>query len=153
MQRKAPWMLLSGHVVKPRYAKRQGAEAMTPRRAGVSCSIRRNSARMFIARADKFFTERPGIHKLLVVDDDDNLRGLFTMNDVERIQRERKAQFRPARDAQFRLVCGAAVEPRAMPLGSWIVNASLRVGGLVERGVDAVAVLGRARTQQGRGRR
>src|SRR6185369_7912007 len=94
-----------------------------------------------IARADKFFTERPGIHKLLVVDDDDQLRGLFTMNDVERIQQERKAQFKPARDAQFRLVCGAAVSATRNAFGELdrerIVT---HVEGLNERGVDVVAV-------------
>ena len=100
--------LLSGHVVKPRYAKRKIIEAMTPR-AQVQTINKKELGKDPIARADKFFTERPGIHKLLVVDDDDHLRGLFTMNDVERIQQERKAQFKPARDAQFRLVCGAAV--------------------------------------------
>src|SRR6185369_3798625 len=94
-----------------------------------------------IARADKFFTERPGIHKLLVVDDDDNLRGLFTMNDVERIQQERKAQFKPARDAQFRLVCGAAVSATRNAFGELDRERILaHVGALAERGVDAVAV-------------
>src|SRR6185436_11916167 len=94
-----------------------------------------------IARADKFFNERPGIHKLLVVDDDDNLRGLFTMNDVERIQQEKKAQFRPARDAQFRLVCGAAVSATRNAFGELDRERILtHVGGLVERDVDAVAV-------------
>jgi IMP dehydrogenase len=94
-----------------------------------------------IARADKFFTEKPGIHKLLVVDDDDNLRGLFTMNDVERITQEKKAQFRPARDAQFRLVCGAAVSATRNAFGELDRERILtHVGGLVERGVDTVAV-------------
>src|SRR5690606_4113632 len=100
--------LLSGHVVKPRYAKRKVAEAMTPR-AQVQTINKKELGKDPIARADRFFTERPGIHKLLVVDDEDQLHGLFTMNDVERITQEKKAQFRPARDAQFRLVCGAAV--------------------------------------------
>jgi len=35
--------------------------------------------------------------------------GLITMSDVERITLERKAQFKPARDSHFRLICGAAV--------------------------------------------
>ncbi len=79
--------LLSGHVVKPRYAKRKVAEAMTPR-AQVHTVNRKELGKDPIARADQFFTERPGIHKLLVVDDDDHLRGLFTMSDVERIAHE-----------------------------------------------------------------
>ncbi len=44
-----------------------------------------------------------------MVDDEDHLHGLITMSDVERITQERKAQFKPARDAQFHLICGAAV--------------------------------------------
>jgi IMP dehydrogenase len=132
--------LLSGHVVKPRYAKRKVAEAMTPR-AQVHTIHKKELGKDPIARADKFFTERPGIHKLLVVDDDDHLHGLFTMNDVERIAQERKAQFKPARDAQFRLVCGAAVSATRNAFGELDRERILNhVGGLVERGVDAVAV-------------
>ena len=132
--------LLSGHVVKPRYAARKIADAMTPREQ-VQTINKKELGKDPIARADKFFTERPGIHKLLVVDDDDNLRGLFTMNDVERIQQERKAQFKPARDAKFRLVCGAAVSATRNALGELDRERILtHVGGLVERGVDAVAV-------------
>ena len=132
--------LLSGHVVKPRYAKRKVADAMTSREQ-VHTINKKELGKDPIARADKFFTERPGIHKLLVVDDEDHLRGLFTMNDVERIQQERKAQFKPARDAQFRLVCGAAVSATRNAFGELDRERILtHVGGLVERGVDAVAV-------------
>jgi IMP dehydrogenase len=132
--------LLSGHVVKPRYAKRKVAEAMTSRDQ-VQTINKKELGKDPIARADKFFTERPGIHKLLVVDDEDHLRGLFTMNDVERIQQERKAQFKPARDSQFRLVCGAAVSATRNAFGELDRERILtHVGGLVERGVDAVAV-------------
>ena len=132
--------LLSGHVVKPRYAKRKVAEAMTPR-AQVHTIHKKELGKDPIARADKFFTERPGIHKLLVVDDDDHLHGLFTMNDVERIAQERKAQFKPARDAQFRLLCGAALSATRNAFGELDRERVLtHVGALVERGVDAVAV-------------
>src|SRR6266498_811054 len=132
--------LLSGHVVKPRYAKRKIAEAMTPR-AQVHTINKKELGKDPIARADRFFTERPGIHKLLVVDDDDHLRGLFTMSDVERISHERRAQFKPARDAQFRLVCGAAVSATRNAFGELDRERILaHVGGLVDRGVDAVAV-------------
>ncbi len=132
--------LLPGHVVKARYAKRKIAEAMTPR-AQVHTINKKELGKDPIARADKFFTERPGIHKLLVVDDADHLRGLFTMSDVERIAHERRAQFKPARDAQFRLVCGAAVSATRNAFGELDRERILtHVGGLVERGVDAVAV-------------
>jgi IMP dehydrogenase len=94
-----------------------------------------------IARADKFFTEHPGIHKLLVVDDDDQLRGLFTMSDIERIMQERSAQFKPARDANFRLLCGAAVSATRNAFGELDKKRILEhVSALVERGVDVVAV-------------
>ena len=94
-----------------------------------------------IARADKFFNEHLGIHKLLVVDDKDNLRGLFTMSDIERITQERSAQFKPARDARFHLICGAAVSATRNAFGELDRERILNhVGALVERGVDVVAV-------------
>src|SRR5437667_5918674 len=94
-----------------------------------------------IAAADRFFTDHPGIHKLLVVDDQDRLHGLFTMSDVERITQERNAQFKPARDAHFRLLCGAAVSATRNAFGELDRRRILaHVGALVERGVDAVAV-------------
>src|ERR1043166_5182853 len=100
--------LLPGHVVKQRYARRKVAEALTPR-AQVHTIRQKEIDKDPIACADRFFTDHPGIHKLLVVDDEDRLRGLFTMSDVERITQEKKAQFKPARDSRFRLLCGAAV--------------------------------------------
>ena len=132
--------LLSGHVVKPRYAKQKISDALTPR-AQVQTINKKELGKDPIARADKFFTEHPGIHKLLVVDDQDSLRGLFTMSDVERITQERNAQFKPARDAHFRLICGAAVSATRNAFGELDRERILtHVGGLVERGVDAVAV-------------
>jgi IMP dehydrogenase len=132
--------LLSGHVVKPRYARRKVAEALTPRNQVHTIKQNELGANP-IARADKFFTDHPGIHKLLVVDEEDRLRGLFTMSDVERITQEKKEQFKPARDAKFRLVCGAAVSATRNMFGELdrerIVN---HVGALLDRGVDVVAV-------------
>ncbi len=132
--------LLSGHVVKPRYAAKKVSDALTPREQ-VHSITKKELGKDPIARADKFFTEHIGIHKLLVVDDDDNLHGLITLSDVERIQLERKAQFKPARDSQFRLVCGAAVSATRNAFGELDRERILtHVGGLVERGVDVVAV-------------
>lgn len=132
--------LLPGHVVKPRYAKRKIVEALTPR-AQVHALATRELGNDPIARADKFFTEHPGIHKLLVVDEQDRLHGLFTMSDIERITQERNAQFKPARDSKFRLVCGAAVSATRNAFGELDRNRILaHVGALVERGIDAVAV-------------
>jgi len=132
--------LLSGHVVKQRYARRKVAEALTPR-PQVHTVHEKELGSDPIARADRFFTDHPGIHKLLVVDDGDHLRGLFTMSDVERITQERSAQFKPARDARFRLICGAAISATRNAFGELDRESILaHVGGLVERGVDVVAV-------------
>ncbi len=132
--------LLSGHVVKPRYARRKVAESLTPRNQ-VHTIKQMELGSNPIARADKFFTDHPGIHKLLVVDEEDRLRGLFTMSDVERITQERSAQFKPARDARFRLNCGAALSATRNAFGDLDRERILNhVGALVERGVDVVAV-------------
>jgi len=132
--------LLSSHVVKPRYARRKIAEALTPR-AQVHTLRQEELGDDPIARADRFFTDHPGIHKLLVVDAEDHLRGLFTMSDIERITQEREAQFRPARDARFHLMCGAAVSATRNAFGELDRDRILaHVGDLVGRGVDLVAV-------------
>lgn len=132
--------LLPGHVVKPRYAKRRIAEALTPR-SQVHTVKQMELGENPITRADKFFTDHPGIHKLLVVDEQDHLRGLFTISDVERITQERNAQFKPARDLRFRLICGAAVSATRNAFGDLDRARILsHVGALVERGVDVVAV-------------
>ena len=132
--------LLPSHIVKARYASRKVAEALTPR-SQLQTIHKKELGREPIARADKFFTEHPGIHKLLVVDDQDRLHGLFTLSDVERIAQERNAQFKPARDANFRLLCGAAVSATRNAFGELDRERILEhVGGLVERGLDVVAV-------------
>lgn len=132
--------LLPGHVVKPRYARRKVAEALQPR--GQVQTINQNElGKDPIARADKFFTEHLGIHKLLVVDDKDKLRGLITLNDVEHITQERRAQFKPARDSRFRLICGAAVSATRNAFGELDRERILaHVGALADRGVDVIAV-------------
>src|ERR1044071_4398529 len=132
--------LLSSHVVKPRYARRKVSEALT-RRDQVHTIKHQELGTSPIARADKFFNDHPGIHKLLVVDEEDRLRGLFTMSDVERITQERNAQFRPARDSRFRLICGAALSATRNAFGDLDRQRILNhVGALVERGADTVAV-------------
>ena len=63
------------------------------------------------------------------------------MSDVERITQERKAQFKPARDAHFHLICGAAFSATRNAFGELDRERILtHVGALVERGVDVVAV-------------
>lgn len=132
--------LLPSHAVKHRYARRRVGEAMTPR-AQLHTIPREELGADPIARADQFFTAHPGIHKLLVVDGEDRLHGLFTLTDIEKIIQERKAQFKPARDAQFRLICGAAVSATRNSFGELDRERILaQVHGLVDRGVDVVAV-------------
>jgi IMP dehydrogenase len=132
--------LLPGHVVKHRYAKRKVGEALTPR-ANVHTINLKELGRNPIERADKFFTDYPGIHKLLVVDDNDHLHGLFTMSDVERITQEKQAQFKAARDSHFRLLCGAAVSATRNAFGELDRERILQhVSDLTGRGVDAIAV-------------
>ena len=132
--------LLPGHVVQPRYAAIKVSAAMTPR-ASVQTISEKEIAADPIAAADRFFTEHIGIHKLLVVDAHDHLRGLFTMSDIERITQEKRGALKPARDAHFRLLCGAAVSATRSSTGELDGEAIVQhVGGLVDRGVDVVAV-------------
>jgi IMP dehydrogenase len=132
--------LLPGQVVKPRYATKAVAEALTPRSQVHTLNVG-ELGNDPIGRADRFFSDNPGIHKILVVDDSDRLRGLFTLSDIERIGQERRAQFKAARDSKFRLLCGAAVSATRNAFGDIdrdrLIN---HVGALVERGVDVVAV-------------
>ena len=132
--------LLPGSVVRPRYSSRAAKEALTPR-AEVFAITEKELGNDPIARADQFFAEHPRIDKLMVVDDEDRLRGLFTLSDVDRITQERQAQFKPARDADFQLVCGAAVSATRNAFGELDrERITDHIGALVDRGVDAVAV-------------
>jgi len=132
--------LLSSHAVRPRHASRKAADLMTPREQ-VPTIQKKLLGRDPVAQADKFFTENPGVSKLLVVDENDTLRGLFTISDTERIILERKAQFKPARDEQHRLICGAAVSATRNSFGELDRERIIgHVSALAERGLDVVAV-------------
>ncbi|HEV7401762.1 MAG TPA: IMP dehydrogenase [Chthoniobacteraceae bacterium] len=133
--------LLPGHAVRPRYAATLVGQAMTPR-AQVQTIRESELGADPIARADRFFSEHVGMHKLLVVSETDELRGLFTISDIERILHERYSQLKPARDAQFRLLCGASVSAtRSASTGDLDRDRIVEhVGGLLERGVDLVAL-------------
>ena len=132
--------LLPGHTVRPRYANRVVREAMLPR-AQVHTVHERELKNDPIAVADKFFTEHLGIHKLLVVGENDVLRGLFTLSDIERILHDRGSHFKPARDSQFRLLCGASIIGLRKTDGTLDRDRIIaHVSGLVERGCDVVAV-------------
>ena len=132
--------LLPGRVVKARYAERLVSEAMTPRDQVYTLS-EKEITQDPIKTADQFFTDHLGIHKLLVVDDQDRLRGLFTLSDIERIEAESQQSVKPARDDHFRLMCGAAISAHRKPDGELDRDRILgHVGKLVDEGVDAVAV-------------
>jgi IMP dehydrogenase len=132
--------LLPGRVVKARYAERLVSEAMTPRDQVYTLpetEIRKDPIKV----ADRFFTDHLGIHKLLVVDEDDRLRGLFTLSDIERIEAESQQSVKPARDSHFRLMCGAAIAAHRKTNGELDRERIFdHVAKLVEEGIDAVAV-------------
>ncbi len=132
--------LLPGRVVKQRYRHLNVADIMT-KRADVYTINHGAIETDPISAADQFFNENPGIHKLLVVDADDRLRGLFTLSDIERINEESRANVKPARDEQFRLVCGAAITALRKPDGSMDRDRIVgHVGTLVDEGLDVLAV-------------
>jgi IMP dehydrogenase len=132
--------LLSGNVVKERYKSKSVAEVMTVRSSLITESDTA-VAKDPIKAADAFFNRHVGVNKMLVVDGEDRLRGLVTSSDVEKITGETKARRKPARDANFRLVVGAALSPVRKPDGSLDRDKIIdHVGHLVDENVDTVAV-------------
>jgi len=132
--------LLSGNVVKDRYKSKRVADVMTPR-AQLITEKESAVAKDPIRAADNFFSSHVGLNKMLVVDSDDHLRGLVTSSDVEKITSETKSRRKPARDAHFRLVVGAALAPLRKPDGSLDRDKLLEhVAALVSEHVDAIAV-------------
>ncbi|MFV0336849.1 MAG: IMP dehydrogenase, partial [Chthoniobacterales bacterium] len=132
--------LLSGACVRERYRHHSVRQAMTPR-SDLYVLNKKNVHKNAIETADKFFTEHIGINKLLIVDDEDHLCGLFTLSDIERIEEEASRIVKPARDANFRLLCGAAIASHRLPDGTLDASRIIEhVGRLVDEGVDVVAV-------------
>lgn len=132
--------LLSGNIVKERYKSKKVAEVMTPR-AQLITEKQKAVAKDPIKAADAFFNRHVGINKMLVVDDADQLRGLITASDVERITSESKSRRKPARDSEFRLLVGAALSPIRKPDGTLDRDKIVEhVGNLVNEHVDCVAV-------------
>ncbi|HVS54502.1 MAG TPA: IMP dehydrogenase [Opitutaceae bacterium] len=132
--------LLSGNVVKDRYKSKKVSEVMTPR-AQLITEKQKSVAKDPIKAADRFFSANVGINKMLVVDDADHLRGLVTASDVERITAETKSRRKPSRDAEFRLLVGAALSTIRQPNGDLDREKILEhVGNLVAEHVDCVAV-------------
>lgn len=132
--------LLPGSVVKERYAAMKICDAMT-KRADV-LTINSNALKDDpIAAADRFFNEHFGVHKLIVVDENDKIKGLFTLSDIERILDENASQKRAARDSRFRLLCGATLSMYRAPDGSLDKDRIIgHVGAMVDQGLDVAAV-------------
>lgn len=132
--------LLRGRVVKNRYRGIKVVDAMTPLEE-VYTVQEDEIADDPIEAADRFFTKQMGIHKLIVLDKTGHLQGLFTMSDIEKIREEERAEVRPARDSDFRLVCAAALSATRKPSGELDVERILsHAGNLIDEGVDALAV-------------
>lgn len=132
--------LLPGNAVKERHRARTVSAAMIPLEKVLALS-EKDLGKDPIATADRIFSERVGLNKLLVVDAKGRLRGLFTLSDIERISDESRANLRPTRDSHFRLRVGVAVAVPRDAEGAIdrdrLVN---HVGSLVDAGVDACAI-------------
>ncbi len=132
--------LLLGRVVKERYKAKSVQEAMTPRRDIYTIDEKELGSDP-IAAADKFFDDHMGIHKLIVLGEGMKLRGLFTLTDIERIKEEARAEVKPARDGEFRLVCGVSLSTPRTGTGELDKERFLNhAGHLVREGADALAV-------------
>ena len=132
--------LLPGRVVKPRYAAKMVTDAMLSREEVFTVN-QKEIEKDPVGAADRFFDGHVGIHKLLVVDDEDCLRGLFTLSDIERIYDERDSLLKPARDDQFRLICGASISATRNEEGELNEKGVVsHVGRLVDEGLDVAAV-------------
>lgn len=132
--------LLPGRIVKERYVTRNVAESMMPLKDLYTLNEEKINDDP-IKAADQFFDQHIGIHKVLVVNNEGVLRGLFTMSDIDRISEEGKLKNKPARDQDFRLVCGAAISADRTSDGELDKDKILgHVGQLVDEGIDAIAV-------------
>ena len=132
--------LLRGRIVRSRYRDQKVADAMTPL-GTVYTVIDSEIASDPIAAADRFFTDHMGIHKLIVLNGEGRLRGLFTLSDIERISEESLAAVKPARDSTFQLVCGAALSATRSSTGELDRDRILaHAHALAKEGIDALAV-------------
>lgn len=132
--------LISSAVLKERYRSRSVREAMLPRKELYTLEEKavKNDP---IASAEAFFDKHLGIHKLLIVDERDTLKGLFTLSDIERITEEARAQVKPTRDEKFRLVCGAALSAKRTATGDLDKQSILaHMEALASEGLDVIAI-------------
>ncbi len=132
--------LLSSRVVKSRYSNIKVCDAMDG--ADKVLTLKEDEIKPNpIEVADKFFSNHLGINKLLVVDDNDRLKGLVSISDIERILSEKQSVLKPARDSDFRLLVGAAISTVWKKDGTLDKDAILEhVSNLHAEKVDAIAV-------------
>jgi len=144
--------LLSGPWSSPRYAKRQGRRCPHAARARSVHPPERTGQRIRLPRR-QIFTEHLGIHKLLVVDEKDKLRGLFTMERHWSASRRNAARIQARAGRELSLWSGgAAVSATRMP---WRTRTRERIlttsAGWWKRGGGCDCRFHRPRLQQGRG--
>lgn len=132
--------LLSSRVVKARYSHIKVCDAMD----SADKVLTLNEAEIQpdpIGVADKFFSNHLGINKLLVVDNENRLKGLVSISDIERINSEKQSVLKPARDSDFRLLVGAAISTVWKDDGTLDQDAIIEhVSDLRNEKVDAIAV-------------
>ncbi|MBQ8723095.1 MAG: IMP dehydrogenase, partial [Opitutales bacterium] len=133
--------LLRGGVVKSRHAAHKVGSVMIPREQVLTIQ-EKDLGGDPIATADRIFLEHIGTNKLLVVNEKGQLRGLFTLSDIERIRDEAGTDaIRPSRDENFRLRCGASVAVPRYPDGRVNYDAlNEHVSNLVAVGIDAIII-------------
>ncbi|MBL4574911.1 MAG: IMP dehydrogenase [Opitutaceae bacterium] len=132
--------LLPGSVVKEIYRSQPVSTAMTPR-ANLITVNHLDMDQDTIQQAYTFFANHVGITKMLIVNNDNNLKGLITISDVEKITDEAKSRHKPSRDSAFRLVVGAALSPVRKPSGELDKKKIItHLENLIGESVDAVAV-------------
>lgn len=132
--------LLSSRVVKERYRHIKVCNAMDPADKVLTLSESEIKPDP-IGVADRFFSNHLGINKILVVDNDNKLKGLVSISDIERIMSEKQSVLKPARDSDFRLLVGAAISTVWKPDGALDKDAILEhVSNLRAERVDAIAV-------------
>ncbi len=132
--------LLSSRVVKERYRHIKVCDAMDTADKVLTLSETEIQPDP-IGVADRFFSNHLGINKLLVVDNDNKLKGLVSISDIERIMSEKQSVLKPARDSDFRLHVGAAISTVWKSDGTLDRDAILEhVTNLRAERVDAIAV-------------
>lgn len=132
--------VLPAHVLNARFAKLRVIDVTIPR-SHVCTILQSELGNDAITAADDYFTKNPMEHKLIVVDSNDRLCGLFTLSDILKINQERRAQFKAARDSRFRLLCGAAISIIRDAQGRMDRKRMMsHIAALLDRGADIIAV-------------